>query len=90
MDHVRGVDEFDAPRDQALVSRVDVRHLQIEDGLRARIVFRLRQHQSRPAAIEEYEIAERVQMVEPEHVAVPVFRRPGIGDGARYLADALV
>ena len=72
------------------MGRIDVWYAKVDQRLIARFVFGLRQHQSRIAAAEKREIAERVKVVKAEHVPVPAFGRFDIGYRARNLAYAKV
>ena len=47
------------------------------------------QHEARAAAVEEREVAERVEVRQAEHVAIPLFGGRGVADGARDLSDGL-
>src|ERR1700761_1349699 len=71
VDHVRRVDEVHTEGFQPCVRRGNVAHAQIEYRLR-RSLFLLAQHQPCAAAIEKGEFAERVQMRQPQHMAIPL------------------
>jgi hypothetical protein len=87
MDHVRLADELDAASFHPLARLRDVRHPEIEYGLRGRRLLLLIQHQARAAAVEERHRSERVQVPQPERLAVPVLGPFDIGNGPGYLPD---
>src|SRR5579883_1886249 len=58
MDHVWRVDEFDSASLQLFMCLLDIRNAEIQDRLRGRELFSLRQQKARAAAIEEGQIAE--------------------------------
>src|ERR1700735_4122719 len=70
--HMRRVDEFDAARFQQFIRSADIADAHIEDGFRSHRAL-LTQHQSRSVAIEKCEIAESVEMRQPQYIFVPGF-----------------
>jgi hypothetical protein len=87
MNHVRSAFELDAARRELGVFGCDVSNAEVENRFRARFLALGGQEQTRAAAIEEREIAERVEMAEAEHAAVPRFRCLDVPHAARDLAD---
>src|SRR5262249_55537992 len=70
MDHVRRLSKLHAARAQRFVGGADVLDAQIEDRLGAWLVGGA-QVQPRAAAVEEGERAERIQVPQPEGLAIP-------------------
>ncbi len=79
MNHVRRVDEIDTSVDQPAMCRFDVRNAQIDQRFGAWLIVGLREHESRSATIEEGDAAERVQMIQAEHIAVPALGSLDVG-----------
>src|SRR6185437_342404 len=87
VDHVRRVDELDSAPLQLLVSLLYPGDPEVKKRLRHRWRIGLSEQQARAAAVEEREIAERVEVPQAERLAVPALRAADIADGAGYLPD---
>src|SRR6185369_583758 len=87
MDHVRSAFELDTARDELRVLRIDIGDSKIENRLcGARAALRA-QVQARAAAVEERQVAERVEMTQTERVAIPRLSLLDIPHGPRNLPD---
>ena len=87
MDQVRRALELDAARAELGVRGADVVDAQVQRGLRPRLAALRAQEEPRAAEVEERELAERIEMLEAEHLAVPRAGGVDVAHGARNLAD---
>src|SRR5450432_1222207 len=83
---MRSAREHDAALLELVVGGVDVRHPQVQHGLRGRLVV-LFQKQASAAAVEEREFAVGVEVSETQLILVPIDGWLDIPDRARDLPD---
>ncbi len=86
MDHVRRVGELQAARRQRRVRRAHVVDREVQDRV-GRRALAFGQEQAHATAVEEGQVAERVEVREPEHLAVPGACRGDVAHVARDLAQ---
>ena len=87
MDQVRRPLELDTAGAELGVGRADVVDAQVQRRLGPGLAALRAQKKARAAEIEERELAERVEMFEPQHLAVPRAGGVDVPDRARNLAD---
>src|SRR5690349_2430496 len=86
-DQMRRSLELDAAGGELVVRGADVVDAQIQDRLGSRLRAFRAQVEPRAAEVEERELAERVEMLETQNLAVPGAGFVDIADRARYLAN---
>src|SRR5690606_23667342 len=74
MNHMRRPDKLDTLRIKSGIGCMDVGNSQVQQGFLVLYFLVLGQHEPRSTAVEERQVAERIEMRQPEHIAVPRLR----------------